>query len=552
MTAPLRQITVSSHVGRDLLQSAALFRNEAAVVWEYVVNSLQYVERGIAPSIEIRVDPSNHRIEISDNGRGMTSSDLQNHFFTMHGENIDRKSGKSGRGKFGTGKSAAFGIANTMSVNTVKNGRRNIVRLTREAINSSSGDKFPVEWVAQDIQTDDPPGTRICIEDILLTRIKAQPIIEYIERHLQSYHASNPRIAVNSHVCEIRMPEIARSETFSPLPEEKKILGDISLEISVALAPLSSSAWGVIVTSGEGNLIAVETGGIESKECGNYLFGRVDVPAIEEFETEIEPYNSTRDLRLNPQHPVVATLVGFIGACLEKVRNDLVLDLREARKDETSRRLRDEADRIANLLNEDFQSIRQRLQAIRTHSAHPGAVSSEAGARGEGGEDLDTWVRGAEAKGILPTRENRKGGGDGAGRDYPDVRSGGTKDPEGKDLLDPAGGNAKRHGRPRGGFRVEYRGLGESEDRSMYDAARLTILINLDHPVVKSALGGGSVEDLAFRRLSYEVAFSEYSFALGYEIANQDPNIAPDDLLYEVRSSLNRIARLAAQLYQKG
>lgn len=37
------QLKVTSHVGRDLLASAASFKNEAAVVSEYVVNSLQYV-----------------------------------------------------------------------------------------------------------------------------------------------------------------------------------------------------------------------------------------------------------------------------------------------------------------------------------------------------------------------------------------------------------------------------------------------------------------------------------------------------------------------------
>jgi len=84
----------------------------------------------------------------------------------------------------------------------------------------------------------------------------------------------------------------------------------------------------------------------------------------------------------------------------------------------------------------------------------------------------------------------------------------------------------------------------------MYDSTALTILINLDHPVVKAALGNGEVEDPAFKRLSYEIAFSEYAMGLGYEIYDQDPNIPADDLLYEVRSSLNRVAASAAALYR--
>ena len=53
-----------------------------------------------------------------------------------------------------------------------------------------------------------------------------------------------------------------------------------------------------------------------------------------------------------------------------------------------------------------------------------------------------------------------------------------------------------------------------------------------------------------FRRLCYEIAFSEYSMGLGCEIVKQDPNIPADDLLYEVRSCLNRVAAAAVALYR--
>ena len=103
---------------------------------------------------------------------------------------------------------------------------------------------------------------------------------------------------------------------------------------------------------------------------------------------------------------------------------------------------------------------------------------------------------------------------------------------------------------PQGGFRVEYKHLGKAEERSLYDPPTLTILINLDHPLVSAALGDGNVEDTTFRRLSYEIAFSEYAMGLGYEISKQDPNIPADDLLYEVRSTLNRISTAAVALYR--
>src|SRR5436309_3072138 len=109
------QLKVTSHVARDLLASAASFKNEAAVVWEYVVNSLQYVDPGVSPRVQVATDSGRRFINISDNGTGMSVSELE-HFFQMHGENLERRAGRAGRGKFGTGKSAAFGIANELRV----------------------------------------------------------------------------------------------------------------------------------------------------------------------------------------------------------------------------------------------------------------------------------------------------------------------------------------------------------------------------------------------------------------------------------------------------
>ena len=106
-------IRVVSHVGRDIIQSAQLFKTPEAAVWEYVVNSLQYVDQGIVPHVRVTVDVPGKKITIEDNGSGMDHGDLQ-HFFTMHGENKERRIGVPGRGKFGTGKSAAFGIGSSL------------------------------------------------------------------------------------------------------------------------------------------------------------------------------------------------------------------------------------------------------------------------------------------------------------------------------------------------------------------------------------------------------------------------------------------------------
>jgi hypothetical protein len=545
MTA-LPQLKVTSHVGRDLLASAASFKNEAVVVWEYVVNSLQYVDPGVSPRIQVTVLPGGRGIRIADNGRGMSVPDLE------HGENLERRAGRPGRGKFGTGKSAAFGIANTLHVDTARNGKRNVVRLNRDMISASNGDNIPVDWAVKDESTDDPNGTTVSILDINLDKVRRASIIEYVERHLQVFRAKSPDVAIDDHICTYRDPPTSETHTFDPSDSQREVLGDVTLVVKVSAAPLPPVEQGISVTAGVGNLVAIERAGIEGKEFGNYLFGDTDVPTLENHPSPIEPYDPTRSLQLNPQHPLVAVLLGFIGSKLEEVRTALVRRSREARKTEQARRLAAEADKIAEILNEDFRKISERLHEIRAASSRKGATRSQVGARAADNEP-DEWTRGIERPGSLikvPPNPNPEPRPPGPPKPTPQVQARGQPDPFGDNAVDPVGGNQGKRRQSQGGFRVEYKQLGADGERSVYDPITLTILINLDHPLVTAALGDGHVEDTTFRRLSYEIAFSEYAMGLGYELSKQDPNMAPDDLLYEVRSTLNRISTAAVALYR--
>ncbi|NHJ33688.1 MAG: ATP-binding protein, partial [Asgard group archaeon] len=85
------KILVTSHVSRDFLQNAAYFSTLSKVIWEYVSNSLDNAKEN--KPLEVVVDISKNTIVINDNGIGMSREGLKN-FFTMHGENIKRKTGK--------------------------------------------------------------------------------------------------------------------------------------------------------------------------------------------------------------------------------------------------------------------------------------------------------------------------------------------------------------------------------------------------------------------------------------------------------------------------
>jgi hypothetical protein len=226
--------------------------------------------------------------------------------------------------------------------------------------------------------------------------------------------------------------------------------------------------------------VAIESAGVASKEFGNYLFGEIDVPALETHPSPIEPFDPTRSLQLNPQHPVVAILLGFIGAKLEEVRASLVRRSKEARKTEQARRLAAEADKIAQILNEDFRKISERLHEIRAASSRKGAAQSQVAAQ-PAGKEPDDWVRGIEAPGTLPKRAGKENDPDPMPRpprpNPPQVLPRGQPDPSGDNALDPVGGADRKRRRPQGGFRVEYKNLGQDNERSVYDPTTLTILM---------------------------------------------------------------------------
>lgn len=544
-------LKLTSHVGRDLLAAAASFKNEAAAAWEYIVNSLQYVDERVLPKVHVIIKPRLKAMEVRDNGRGMDADGLRQ-FFTMHGENVDRARGRPGRGKFGTGKSAAFGIGKLLRVDTVRNGIRNVVELHRDMIEKSTGEDIPLKWLVKNAKTDSPNGTTVTIEEIFLPKLKISPIIDYVERHLQIFRALQPEVAVNDHVCQYREPTIAESRTFKPSERQAAVIGDVELELKVAAAPLPEAEQGVAISAGLGNLVAIETGGIERKDFGNYLFGHVDVPALEHSDSPIEPYDPTRSLQLNPQHPVAAALLAFVGAKLEEVRREQVAKLNEAKKSEQARRLSQAGQRIAELLNKDFETVMGRLQDIRSASSRRGASGGQFGSAAQGGVEEGVWIEGLSEPGEIEEATGKQDSQQLAGqgnRPDPGIARRGEPDPGGSSSVDPAGGEKGKKRRPRGGFSVDYRELGEDADRSKYDRNNLAILINLSHPVIRNVLRGNSIEDPEFRRLSYEIAFTEYSVALGYEMADQDPDIPADDLLYEIRTTLNRVSTSAASLY---
>jgi len=249
-----KSINVEVNVARNLLHTAQLFPHEKMVLWEYVSNSLQYIDPEISPEVRVSIiGGKNPRIVVTDNGSGMDLKGLQN-YFIMHGENQDRKTGKIGRGLFGTGKSAAFGIANKLEIVTTRLGKRSRVRLTKDNIKEAvkGGAPIPVEILEAEEDTTEPNGTTILIEDLNQKKINQEVVISYIERHLANWANPNARVFINRRECELLEPPVSFERRFSTEGELLETLGDSELIIKVSKAPLADEQQGIVILS-QGN-----------------------------------------------------------------------------------------------------------------------------------------------------------------------------------------------------------------------------------------------------------------------------------------------------------
>ena len=535
-------LIVRSHVGRDLQQSAQLFNTDRKVAWEYVVNSLQYVDPAVAPVVVVTMRAGDKSITIQDNGSGMDWDGL-NRYFVMHGENVERKAGKGGRGFFGTGKSAAFGIADVLRVRTVTRGLRSTVELSREAIEAEGAEHgVPIAVIERDTPTDEHNGTRVDIEGIRLVRLDVPGVIETIERNL-AYWRRDAAVFVNKHECEYTEPEVEQEWHFTPEGDLAEALGDVELTIKKSYAPLDEARRGIAVLA-NGVVHEVTLGTSAGKDMSSYIFGSIDIPALDADKTTPAPFTMDRSGELNKSNGLVQKVFAFIDPRIAQVREQLAADARERKRTDAMKRLQEEADHIAEFINDDFRDFRTRLARVRA-KARGAADAYDAGGPGD---SLDDLVIGDELPTTRTPIDSSSDGGDPTGDGQP-TEPNVAQQEDSTDHEGQPGGGAKKPRKTSGGFNVEFEPLGERERRTKYQPERRTILVNLDHPQLAAAKGDGDIDSQEFKRVAYEVAFSEYAIALAQELADSGYYLDVQEALYEIRERVDKMARRTTNLY---
>lgn len=542
-----KKLSVTSHVSRDFLQNAVYFNTLPKVIWEYVSNSLDNGKDDVPTTVAVEIHKERDLLTIADNGMGMSREDME-HFFTMHGENMQRKKGKRVRGRFGTGKSAAFGIAKSLTIDTRKNGKRNVVSLHIDDIKkASSGNPFYVNELVVEESANQEDGTIVEIRELLISRLDVDSAVSYIEKHLARYRL-RAHVIINGHTCKFKEPPSIDSITVTAPEEIQKHIGKPELIIKVAPYSLDQDERGIDILS-DGIWHETTLGDIDGKEFSERLFGEVYVPLLEKIDDDIAPFDNTRNNLLNRANPRVVILIAWISQELDKVRLCLVQAEREKRKTEQAKKLEQEARRMADILNEDFNNLMIDIEVSRKISGKSKDKTDDIIAEhgevlpGDGNQPSDWQTSGQ------PHESGKKG------KNPPDA---GNVDRDGASLIqgDSQGspkeaqdsGNKRRSGL----FSIEFVNSTTAEDRAKYMREEHKILINLDHPQVVLALkdGGGSQDSRQFLSIVYEVAAVEYAKAVPFERISQGEQVDAGEVVYTIGETVERIVRRFSSILQ--
>lgn len=552
---PLNGFEMESNVARDVLSTASNFGSLAKVVAEYVTNSIDARENGRSVNVTItkRRYGGGTRVVVSDDAKGMDDVDLRR-FFYMHHENEARQRGRGARGKFGTGKAAAFGIGTSLQVETRRNGRRWVVRLEKSEIEAAVRErrKPRPDVQADGVATAEQNGTVIVIDGI--TRNIDEPrISRELRRCLGRQLDVHNVILFNTRVSTVEPPAVRSWENFSSSedPAVSAVIGpNVKCVIKAAATSVEEGLRGIIVTSNEFPVAQVEPTG----DYAARIFGYCEVLALEQDDSTPGPYTDARDFRLNEDNRTAAVLASWLRDCLNTVTSELGADERERRRRARDEALRKAASKMEAVLNRHYQG---EFQHSRVRATIAGASDTLLVGGG-----TTTYVLpnpdGVAGYAVVPSTSSTDGTTPAStqqeipsveGPDTPPSRRPVERDPfgEGRGDLVPVDETHRRRRSKSGGFSIDWEKAGEEAPRSNYVESELTILINLDHPEIAAAYQEGEASPL-FRMLVFEAAAQEYCYATAYQQLELDPSMDGSDTVQYVRATIDLLTRDIAEV----
>lgn len=517
--APLEVVT---HVGRDILANAAYFATIPKAVYEYVSNAVDATPPGRACTVRVTTQTRGpvRRIVVVDDASGM-GREMLRLFFTMHGENVLRRAGRKVRGRFGTGKIAAFGRADVLRVDTVQEGLRNVVELRRGDLEGvQPGQPIRVRELLVDEPVATADVTTVTIEELHRgTRVDRGDIARYLQRQL-GRHLAQHRVYVDGERVRYAEPESHEAQRFAaPAQLAERAGAPLELVVKVAARPLAEEENGIAILC-NGFLNAMTLAGLNGKQEAEYLFGELEVAALDDDDAPIPAFLATRDLTLNPENPLVAELVPWVRACLETVRRELVRRAQARRRAAEQRELERLGSDIGSLLNQMWRGERSRLVPAAPEPAAPAPAEEPS------------------PPALALTRAPRRDKGIPRGPRP-------ARPPEPQPAPPPPPGAtvpSLREGSGAAGFRVAFRNVGEANLRAFYVREERAIVLNLDHPEAVASLALGGPTSPFFAHFAFRMSVEEFTLAMVSELGYPD---APE-IAQEIRERADKYSRAFA------
>ena len=504
-----------TNTAKSILDGAHLFKHTHLVIWEYVTNEIDsLIDSSIKRKPIIHVNFDKDKITISGNGTGMDHEALQS-FFTMHGENQARKKGRRVRGKNGTGKSAAFAIANKFDMSTTKNKKNFSIQLTKRELekHKKKGEDIALKDYISNYakKTNELDGTKIEISELFVKSNKKETI-DYIEKHIGSY-GKEAEVWVDQHLCQYKEPISVKTYKFNTEKTHPE-LGNIDLIIKVAAEPLEKDKIGIRINS---NSVLMEETlcGSEGREMSEFIFGEIDCPQLD-YDSKVANSTVARDMSLSASSPLVKSLYSFIGPKVEEVRKIIVENNKQEKQSEEAKKLQKIADVAAEKINNHFEQYKDkiRMQVNRISNGKVGiakAFNSEIENQNGSltvGDELDAIInndyKALNGSGKKNSKSNKKNN---------------SNIEEKKDENKRAkrvNGNGKNKSSGGSRFLVEYRKNDADNPRAKFDRDNNIVYINLDHPYIAEIRKESKDNDLLFKKITYDIAFTEYAFGLSY------------------------------------
>lgn len=184
--------------------------------------------------VEVNIDYAEKIITVSDDGNGMSAQELNENFLTIARNRrlSDIKKGgisglsKSGNravtGKKGLGKLALFGIADTVIIESIQNGKKNSFKLSYDAIQNSSSSTYHPQTLSYEEKTPKPNGTKITIKNITLKSLTPiDTLYESLAKRFNKYSRDDFLVTITSEKNEKReLDESVFVNSIRPKDEE--------------------------------------------------------------------------------------------------------------------------------------------------------------------------------------------------------------------------------------------------------------------------------------------------------------------------------------------